>query len=71
MRGLSTLLSTRVESLLPRADAAACVPASPWCSETGVTCSPGGGDCHGGKHRECHLSCHGKAVCGSYVHGPC
>jgi hypothetical protein len=32
MNGIATFLSERVESLLPRAAVAACVPNSPWCS---------------------------------------
>jgi hypothetical protein len=67
MSGLTTLLASRIESLLPRADAAACVPASPWCSGRS-TCDSG--HCHH-SHRNCHLSCHGKAVCTGWTGGAC
>ncbi len=67
MSGLTTLLAARVESLLPRADAAACVPPSPWCEQMGVEFD------HREffSHRECHLSCRGKSVCGGWVSGKC
>jgi hypothetical protein len=64
MNGITTFLSERVESLLPRAAVAACVPNSPWCS----TIREKDGNCYAYFHKNCHLSCHGKAVCtGNYV----
>ena len=60
MNGIATFLSDRVESVLPRSVVAACLPASPWCSTT----SEQKGDCTAYFHKNCHLSCHGKAVCG-------
>jgi hypothetical protein len=65
MNGIRTLLLERVESLLPRTSAAACVAASPWCSE--VVYAGGGYSC-----RHCHVSCDGhKAICSKWHHCKC
>jgi hypothetical protein len=65
MTGIRTMLSERVESLLPRTTAAACVTYHTWSSET---------SCHDGccsYYRNCHTSCYGKAVCGPWEYSPC
>jgi hypothetical protein len=67
MSGLTTLLATRVESLLPRADAAACVPPSPWCEQKSHVANRH--EIY--SHRECHFSCHGKSECGIWLSGMC
>jgi hypothetical protein len=67
MGALSTLLAERVESLLPHTGVAACVPNSPYCSSD---CDEIKGSCLW-LHRQCHLSCHGKGVCGSWTTGRC
>ena len=60
MTGISTFLADRIESLLPRTAVAACVPSSPWCSTIAVH----KGNCWAYFHKDCHLSCHGRPVCG-------
>ncbi len=67
MSTLSTLLAERVESLLPASNVAACVPNSPYRSSD---CDLIKGSCLW-LHRQCHLSCHGKGVCGSWTDGRC
>jgi hypothetical protein len=68
MNGLSTWLSDRVESLLPRTAAAACISPSHYCSQYRI-CFPDG-SCTWA-HSECRISCHGKTVsCRSYF-GKC
>jgi hypothetical protein len=62
MKGIATMVSERVESLLPRTAAAACVPYQVWFSLT--SCNPGTGYCE--YERSCHTSCYGKAVCGPW-----
>lgn len=58
MSGVMTLLSERVESLLPhKATAAACT--SLWCSQ------------QGDRHRFCHICVSGQILCGSWMTGPC
>jgi hypothetical protein len=67
MGGIRTMLSERVESLLPRTTAAAaCLPPSSWedfrfygnpyCSYS---------------ERTCHISCHGGTTCGPWTFYPC
>ncbi len=64
MNALSTILGARVESLLPRtAAAAACIPTSAWSSFRDVR-FVSGFRCF--SERQCHTSCHGKAVCGAW-----
>jgi hypothetical protein len=67
MSGMSALLADRVASLLPNTTAGACVPASPWTSYRSVC---GNTSCCV-EHRTCHLSCHGKAVCGGWAVSYC
>lgn len=68
MRGTSAFLIDRVASLLPKTTAGACIGASPWteyrqhCSVLGVCCS---------SNRNCHFSCHGQTICGSWHFGTC
>jgi hypothetical protein len=62
MNGIRTMLSERVESLLPRTAAAACVPYETWSSTKG-SCHDGAGDIY---YRLCHTSCYGKPVCGPW-----
>jgi hypothetical protein len=64
MKGLSTILSQRVESLLPRTDAAACFAYQTWLSFRG-SCSPATGWGYISA-AECHDSCFGKTVCGAW-----
>lgn len=62
MGGITTYLVERVESLLPRATVAACVPSSPFCENIRVN---GGGGCFAYFHKNCHFSCHGAVICGA------
>jgi hypothetical protein len=62
MNGIRTMLSERVESLLPRTAAAACVPYETWESIKG-SCHDGAGTF---SYRSCHTSCYGKPVCGAW-----
>lgn len=65
MTGIRTMLSERVESLLPRTSAAACVNYYAWSSWE---------DCFDGccsYVRDCHTSCYGKAVCGAWEYTGC
>ncbi len=64
MSGIKTLLLERVESLLPRTAAAACVGESTWCSER--IYGGGGYSC-----RHCRLSCFGKGICSGWHHCKC
>ncbi len=64
MNGGSLSLADRVASLLPKTTAGACVPTSPWVSHR-EECSHGGHDCCV-SYRDCHYSCHGKAVCSGW-----
>jgi hypothetical protein len=68
MSCLPTLLLTRVESLLPRTAAAACITPSRYCvSEVVYRDGVPGRD-----HRFCNLSCHGKTTgCGGWMSGNC
>jgi hypothetical protein len=63
MSGLPTLLLTRVESLLPRTAAAACIHSNPGCTQV---CTDG--VCH---HKYCYLNCQGTDTCGPWIGGTC
>jgi len=57
---VASLLPKTAASVLPKATAGACIPASPWTSYR-TTCGPVGNCCD--SSRACHYSCHGKAIC--------
>lgn len=67
MRGITTLLAERVESLLPNTAAGACIPSSPWCSSF---CDEINGSCLW-LWRTCRFSCRGGERCGSWHVGRC
>ena len=67
MNGVTTWLSDRVESLLPRTTAAACVRPSHYCSAFYVCFSDGQCEL---AHSECRVSCYGRTVsCRQYWGG--
>jgi hypothetical protein len=60
MNGIRTMLSERVESLLPRTTAAAaCLPPSRWSSFRFHGCCS--------SFRSCHISCHGNTECAAWT----
>jgi hypothetical protein len=68
MSGFTTLLSDRVESLLPHSTAAACITPETYCSSY---CDDIKGSCLW-LYRYCRLSCHGKFEgCGDWYDGRC
>lgn len=73
MTGMKTLLSEHVESLLPKASAAACIRPSEYCTSRTIACYRiSGYIICSGEHRYCHISCHGKTTgCGPWYYLYC
>ena len=65
MSRLSHVLDRVLSRLVPETEASACVPPDPWREEVDFDCS--NSPCiASGKYRDCHYTCTGGVVCGSW-----